>query len=118
MNKELILMGRHVGEVDFDKSCYITKRTNEHMFRKFEYGFGISNKVLDFLIERKIEYIIVIHNNFRIYYTTVDFMLVKGIDYDNEGDKQLILPIHLWKNKVPSEKPSYQTTIEYEHDEV
>lgn len=95
MKEPVILRGVKIGEIDLEKAFYLSHRTQAHYFHKFE-GFGISIKVLDYLMSKKVEKIGIIFENREFYYANIDSFLIHGIEYDDNGDIQLILPLKFY----------------------
>ena len=86
-----------VGQINVEEKTYYTYRNDYHVFHIFGEGFAISEAVLDSLIENGINEIIINYKNLRVYHCDIDIMLAKGEDYNDKGDKQIVLPRRYWR---------------------
>ena len=96
MTKEdVCFKGKKIGYIETDKKCYVTFKTKDHYFRNFD-GFGASMKLLDYLQEKGIDTFIVNYNNEDFYYVDIDTFIIKGHEWLEGDDEQLILNINYW----------------------
>jgi hypothetical protein len=105
---------RHVGEIVELKNgekCYLSYRNDEHVFHKYGEGIGLSECLIDFLISNKIEHIVINYKNLRGYLSNVSSFLVHGVEYNDMGDLQLILPFKYWKDELMVEQIKVNQTI-------
>lgn len=95
---EIVAKGIHrtVGYIDYDTSTYHTKRQNKNIMRSY-YGFGISMPIIDYLLDNDIINI-AIHCNGKSYYVSVSKFYIRGFEYSDQNDKQLILPMSYFDN--------------------
>ena len=96
--------GKEIGKIYHDKECYVSPRTIAHKFRKFGEGFGMSESLLDYLQKCGISIVIINYCGREGYVATVDDFIVKGEDWEDKGDKQIILPLKYWKKEIKYEK--------------
>ncbi len=97
-----------------EKGMFFSNRdSRKHYFRKYE-GYGISEDILDFLIDSKITQICLIIDNRTLLSCGPEQFLVNAIYYTDmslgKPDKQLILPLKCWSEKL-FEKIEVQTKI-------
>lgn len=89
---------RIVGELT--KREYITIRTPEHFFIKFQ-GFGLSSAILEMLIAKQIPLIRLFYKSkggLQVYITTPKEWIQYGITYKHRDfEEQVILPIKYMK---------------------
>jgi len=79
------------GYVDWKRQTYISVREKEHLFIKFD-GLGISETILDYLDSVGISRILIVFLD-KFLIASVNKFYFNGIEYDDNGDKQLILPL-------------------------
>ena len=94
--QKLILNNKVVGEVDLERKCYLSFRTDKHFFRIYGFGFGVSKKIIDFLTSAQIEHIIINFDNIRVYHVDMNYFIDTAQIYVNDNDEQLILPLNKW----------------------
>lgn len=111
-NNHVFVGMRDCGYIDLDRGVYVSERTHLHQFVKYEGGFGISCSILDLLDNLKIEWVVINYENIKGYITNTSKFLTKGIEFDFNGDLQLILPLSEWELKMNEERPEFQTTIQ------
>jgi hypothetical protein len=100
MNEPIFYKGKKIGEVNLEKSYYISYRTDEHIFRIFEDGFGISEKIIDKLDALGIKQILINFKDQELFITSLDRFIIFSKPYSDGEDKQLILPrSHFFKQK-------------------
>lgn len=104
MKNLIFLSQKLLGYIDEERNCYVSYRTRSHQFVKFGYGFGLSEGILDLLIAHQIDKIIIIFEKKKAYWTYPEVFLSKGIDWNDNGDKQLILPLKFWKQEAEVRK--------------
>jgi len=94
---DIILDGqkKSCGYIDWERHCYISRKEEEHIFRKFS-GWGASICILNYLRSKNIEIIIVVFKG-NFMKSTVQEFYDNGIVYKNGKDNQLILPLKFFK---------------------
>jgi len=92
---------RNCGYIDWNERVYVSKRTEDHQFRKFGNGFGISIIILNYLQEKGIDVINIAFNSLTLCSKIADFY-EKGVKYQDNGDLQLILPLRYFHVKTNS----------------
>lgn len=103
-NAPMFLKGKKIGEVNLEQSYYISYRTDEHVFHIFGDGFGISVETLDKLDALDIKKILINFKDKELYHTTLDRFLIFAKQYDDNGDKQMILAREHWFKQLPNYK--------------
>lgn len=116
MIKKIVYLGKCIGAVDLENKIFVTKRSAEHFFIKYENGLGLSVKVIDFLLDQNIEKVIIRFDNYEdIWVYVVDF-ISKANPYthteDGKIDEQLILPLKFWK-KVNERREIMQQLLSF-----
>ena len=105
MNQEVIFFkGQKIGEINEEKSYYLSYRNHTHLFNIFNNGFGISEKVLDYLYSKNIKKIIINYENLFIYSIDIDSFIFKSKEYMDGIDKQLILEGQYWNKEIISDR--------------
>lgn len=99
-NEVLFFQGQKVGEINYEDRYYLSYRNRNHCFHIFNDGFGISEKVLDYLYQNKINKIIINFENKLLLSCDIDYFLIKSKEYSDNGDKQLILEGNLWNKEI------------------
>jgi hypothetical protein len=100
MRENIIFHGKVIGEIDHSKHIYITPRTKIHQFRKFDFGFGLSEQVIDVLLEKNVEYIVVVFENVYYYWVRIWDFIFKAAKWSDNGDFQMILPLENWHEGI------------------
>lgn len=100
----IFFQGKKIGEIFEEKKCFVTERNRHHQFKIFKDGFGASLKLIDFLLEKNIIWFIINYEDAEAYFCEVNDFLLHGKDYDNQGDKQLILPGDRWERRLNYEQ--------------
>lgn len=103
-NSPVLMKGKKVGEINTEQSYYISYRNDDHVFRIFGDGFGISEKALLVLEQQGIKHIIINFKDQEMFFTTVKRFLIFSKEYSDKGDKQLILPREHWFKQKPNYK--------------
>jgi hypothetical protein len=98
---QVIFKNKIIGRIEND--TYISERTREHIFRKFENGFGISSKVIDYLESQGVTTVRIIFENIHTFECPINFFYIKGIEYKDGEDSQLILPNKFFNQKIVNE---------------
>ena len=103
---EIIVKGvhRNVGYIDYDTSTYHTKRQKKNIMRSY-YGFGISLPILEYLLKQGINRITIHYEN-KYYNVSVARFYIRGFEYSDYNDKQLILPMNYFDNQ-DTEDPEF-----------
>ena len=116
-----------VGNISIDsngKKTYNTNRDETTIFRKYN-GIGISEEVLKQIKEAGCEDIVVRYKDTdEEMKTKVSTFLEFGIEYDNEGDKQKVLPLQYFEkdfakrlfNRIKYTMKEYVSVTEEEYD--
>lgn len=100
MREIIRLDGIQIGEIDHNKHIFVTERTEAHKFHIFEDGFGLSDVVLDALLEKGVEYIVVIFEKKDYYWARYWDFVFKSGKFEDNGDLQSILPLKKWNEGV------------------
>jgi hypothetical protein len=98
---EVIFNKKVIGFIEND--TYISHRTREHIFRKFENGFGISSKVIDFLESQNVNKVKIIFEDRHEFVCDLDLFYLRGFKYLDGEDEQMILPNKLFNKKIVTE---------------
>lgn len=94
----LIINGKKVGVL---KDGVLTKKKSQVvLFKKYD-GFAMSKQILDMPEIKKI--VLEYAEDGKTYETTPLQFAQKGIDYDNYGDYQLVLPRKYWTQIDPNQ---------------
>ena len=92
MREPVKFQGKIIGELDWARKIYFTPRNENHVFRKFGDGFGISCKVIDALMMKKIETVVVIFQEREALVAPLLSWVTRGEQWKDGEDEQLILP--------------------------
>lgn len=95
--------GKRIGHIYHKKGVYMSPRNRTHAFRKFGDGFGVSENLLDYLGKCGVEVIVINYEGRKEFIATVNDFIVNGEDWDEEGDKQLILPLKYFRKEIKQE---------------
>lgn len=87
----------------FEKEVYTTNRNRKHIFLKFGNGFGLSSSVIDFLESQGVTTVRIIFEDHHILECPINFFYIKGIEYKDGDDSQLILPNKFFNQKIVNE---------------
>lgn len=98
---QVIFKNKIIGIIEND--TYVSERTREHIFRKFENGFGISSKVIDYLESQGVINVKIIFENMHTFECPLNFFYIKGIEYKDGDDLQFILPNKFFNQKIVNE---------------
>lgn len=112
MNSPVFLKGKKVGEINLEQSYYISYRNDTHVFHLFGDGFGLSESLINILEENKIKKILINFKDKELYHSTLQRFLIFSKEYNDNGDKQLILPREHWLKQIPNYKQDKQERIE------
>ena len=102
--KEKDVVETEHGIITFEAKRYFTHRRPEHFFKKYG-GFGISTSELAICYTEHVENIVIKYHGKKknvIYKIKLDYLKYLP-RYDNDGDKQIIIPIKEMK-KVGEER--------------
>lgn len=105
IKQEIIFFhGKKLGHIDFTRSAYVSYRNENHQFYKYGNGFGLSVKLIDYLISKNINLVVINYKNQRGFVTEVNEFLTHGVEYDDDGDLQIILPQKFFRENFIEEK--------------
>jgi len=94
---------KEIGFINYEKNRYVSPRTESHKFRMFGNGFGVSVKLVDYLLEKNIEWIVIDFGRGRYYLARVLDFINKGETWNDNGDDQLILPLNKFNQESTTE---------------
>lgn len=107
MKNKIYYMGKIIGELDEEENCFYSTRTPDHIFHIFGEGIGLSEKVIDFLMDKNCERMVISFQNRLLWVYLVEFV-TKGNQYKNiekgKEDLQLIIPFKFWRKEDEIEK--------------
>lgn len=92
----VILGGKRRGLIDEENGIYLTDRSVETMFHKFGDGFGLSIKIIDFLVDKKVDFVVVNFENRKSFWVNLGLFNLYGEEYSDGQDEQKILPLKYW----------------------
>ncbi len=91
MKKEFIkIKGKSVGYIDYEKKAYYSPRNAKKHYFYIHNGFGLSVKIIDYLLENDIYKVILDFGGRKLETPTLKF-ITKGKPFIDDGDEQLIL---------------------------
>lgn len=96
MKENIFFKGKLLGTVDTEREVYVSRRTKEHQFHIFGDGFGLSEKVIRRLYDLDVQKILINFEDRHLFWVKLDIFVCKGKDWNDNGDKQIILPLKFW----------------------
>lgn len=110
MIQNIVIKHKIVGTMDTEKGIYVSHRTREHIFRKFN-GFGLSLSIIEYLYKNEIKYIIINFEDKQSFWTELKNFVMHGKEFNDAGDLQYILNMDFWKTgEIKTEEQKHLNT--------